>query len=166
MSTFISVRLLNMLSSGQFAFSNFSAKHNIHRLVSGVYGFFFAYNSPGNIVMRTPSFSLILHASVDRAVLCWYLSRLKDDLCPEYHFLKVPSQKPIYFFGWQFCKFKEMVAPLTILLVRQLLSRGQIVFLVQLQKIVHLLPTLFHTRSVFKIIRLISLPPILGHRPR
>ena len=47
--------------------SNFSAKHNIHRLVSGVYGF--SLRIILQVILGTPSFSLILYVSVDRAVL-------------------------------------------------------------------------------------------------
>ena len=44
-----------------------------------------------HLMLGVPPISLINHASVDRAVLCLYLSRLKEGLWPEKRFLKVPS---------------------------------------------------------------------------
>ena len=44
----------------------FSAKHSIHRHVSGVYGF--SLRIILQVILGTPLFSLILHASVDSAV--------------------------------------------------------------------------------------------------
>ena len=63
-----------------------------------------------HLMLSVLPISLILHTSVDMAMVCSYLSRLKEDLWPEKRFLKVSPQKPMYFFVYQFGIFEEIVA--------------------------------------------------------
>ena len=74
----------------------------IHRLVFGVYAF--SLRIILQATLGTPSFSLILHATWDMTVLCWYLSRLKDDLCPENIFFKLFNIKCVVKIEYAICK--------------------------------------------------------------